>query len=58
MQRLGIPLKLIYKNGDFRDLSRNIKRQFKPLDTQLMAIVEAGGWHANFEKRLANLSAN
>ena len=47
-----------FQTGDFRNLSRDLKRQFKPLDIQLMAIIEAGGWHANLEKRLAKLSAN
>ncbi len=54
----GDTLEVNFQTGDFRNLSRDIKRQFKPLDTQLMAIIEAGGWHANLEKRLAKLAAN
>jgi len=54
----GDTLEVNFQTGDFRNLSRDIKRQFKPLDIQLMAIIEAGGWHANLEKRLAKLAAN
>ena len=54
----GDTLEVNFQTGDFRNLSRDIKRQFKPLDTQLMAIIEAGGWYANLEKRLAKLAAN
>ena len=54
----GDTLEVNFQTGDFRNLSRDIKRQFKPLDRQLMAIIEAGGWHANLEKRLAKLAAN
>ena len=54
----GDTLEVNFQTGDFRNLSRDIKRQFKPLYTQLMAIIEAGGWHANLEKRLAKLAAN
>ena len=54
----GDTLEVNFQTGDFRNLSRDLKRQFKPLDAQLMAIIEAGGWHANLEKRLAKLAAN
>ena len=54
----GDTLEVNFQTGDFRNLSRDIKRQFKPLDTQLMAIIEAGGWYPNLEKRLAKLAAN
>jgi len=37
------------------NLSRDITRQFQPLDSQLQAIIEAGGWHANLENRIAKL---
>ena len=45
----GDTLEVNFKTGDFRNLSRDIVRQFKPLEAQLMSIIEAGGWHANLE---------
>ena len=51
----GDDLDVNFKTGEFRNLTRDITRQFQPLDPQLQAIIEAGGWSANLEIRLAKL---
>ncbi len=51
----GDRLSVDFRNGAFRNLSRGILRRFAPLDPRLLAIIEAGGWRANVEKRLARL---
>jgi 3-isopropylmalate dehydratase small subunit len=53
--KTGDDLEINFKMGEFKNLSRDITRQFQPLDEQLQAIIEAGGWRANLEKRIANL---
>ena len=51
----GDDLEVDFRTGEFSNITRGITRQFQPLDAQLQAIIEAGGWRANLEKRLANL---
>ena len=51
----GDDLEINFGTGEFANLTRDITRQFQPLDPQLQAIIEAGGWHANLEKRIAKL---
>jgi 3-isopropylmalate/(R)-2-methylmalate dehydratase small subunit len=51
----GDDLEVDFLTGEFTNLSRNVTRQFQPLDAQLQAIIEAGGWRANMEKRIAKL---
>jgi hypothetical protein len=51
----GDDLEINFNTGEFKNLSRDITRQFQPLDAQLQAIIEAGGWHANLKKRIAKL---
>ena len=54
----GDELEVDFRTGAFRNLTRGTKRRFRPLDAQLLAIVEAGGWRANLERRLARLRAD
>ena len=54
----GDELEVNFKTGEFKNLSRDIHRHFKPLDAQLQVIIEVGGWHASLEKRLSKLRAN
>mgnify|MGYP002853181021 CR=1 FL=1 len=54
----GDELEVDFKTGDFKNLSRDIHRHFKPLDSQLQVIIEVGGWHASLEKRLSKIPAN
>ena len=54
----GDDLEVDFKTGEFRNVTRNLSRRFQPLDVRLQAIVEAGGWQANFRKRLADLNAS
>lgn len=54
----GDDLEVNFQTGEFKNLSRDIRRQFQPLDAQLQTIIEAGGWAPNLEKRLANLRSN
>jgi 3-isopropylmalate/(R)-2-methylmalate dehydratase small subunit len=54
----GDDLEVNFQTGEFRNLSRDITRQFQPLGTQLQTIIEAGGWAPNLEKRLAKLRSN
>ena len=51
----GDDLEVDFKTGEFTNLTRDLTRQFEPLDSQLQAIIEAGGWRANLEIRLAKL---
>jgi len=51
----GDDLEVNFQTGAFKNLTRDITREFQPLDPQLQAIIEAGGWSANLEKRLAKL---
>ena len=51
----GDELEVNFKTGEFKNLSRDLTHQFQPLDAQLQAIIEAGGWRANLEKRIARL---
>ena len=51
----GDNLDVNFQTGEFKNLTRDITRQFQPLDPQLQAIIEAGGWSANLEIRLAKL---
>ncbi len=51
----GDDLEVNFQTGEFRNLSRDITRQFQPLDAQLQAIIEAGGWRAALEQRIARL---
>lgn len=51
----GDDLEVNFQTGQFNNLSRGIVRQFEPLDAQLQTIIEAGGWRANLEQRLAKL---
>ena len=53
----GDDLEVNFETGEFRNLSRGIARRYRPLDAQLRAIIAAGGWRANLEKRLARLRA-
>ena len=54
----GDDLEVDFKTGEFRNVTRNLSRRFQPLDVRLQAIVEAGGWQANFRKRLVDLNAS
>ena len=54
----GEELEVNFQTGDFKNLSRDTRRQFKPLDPQLQVIIEVGGWHVSLKKRLANLSTD
>ena len=54
----GDDLEVNFQTGEFRNHSRGVARQFQPLDAQLQAIIEAGGWAPNLEKRLAKLRSN
>ena len=51
----GDDLEVNFQTGEFRNLTRDITRQFQPLDAQLQAIIEAGGWRAALEQRIARL---
>lgn len=51
----GDDLEVDFKTGEFKNLTRGITRQFQPLDAQLQAIIEAGGWRPALEQRLAKL---
>ena len=53
----GDDLEVNFETGEFRNLSRDITRHYRPLDAQLRNIIAAGGWHANLEKRLSSLRA-
>lgn len=54
----GDDLDVDFQKGEFKNLTRDITRQFQPLDAQLQAIIEIGGWRPALEKRIAKLSAN
>lgn len=54
----GDDLEVNFQTGEFRNLSRDITRQFQPLDAQLQAIIEAGGWRAALEQRIARLRSS
>lgn len=54
----GNDLEVNFKTGEFKNLTRDITRQFQPLDPQLQAIIEAGGWRANLENRIASLRSS
>lgn len=54
----GDDLEVDFKTGEFRNATRGLLRRFEPLDVRLQAIIEAGGWQANFRKRLADLNAS
>ena len=53
----GDELEVDFRTGEFRNLTRGVARRFRPLDARLQAIVEAGGWRPNLERRLAELRA-
>ncbi len=53
----GDHLEVDFRTGAFHNLTRNLTRRFPPLDARLQAIVEAGGWRPNLERRLARLRA-
>ena len=44
-----------FLTGEFNNLSRNITRQYMPLDAKLREIIQAGGWAPSLEKRLSNI---
>ena len=51
----GDELVVDFRTGAFDNLTRNVSRRFRPLDARLQAIVEAGGWRPNLERRLAQM---
>ena len=51
----GDELEVDFRTGEFRNLTRGLARRFRPLDARLRAIIEAGGWRPNLERRLAEL---
>ena len=53
----GDDLEVDFRTGEFRNLTRDVTRRFRPLDARLRAIVEAGGWRPNLERRLARMRA-
>ena len=51
----GDDLEVNFLTGEFNNLSRNITRQYTPLDAKLREIIQAGGWAPSLEKRLSNV---
>ena len=51
----GDDLEVNFLTGEFNNLSRNITRQYMPLDAKLREIIQAGGWAPSLEKRLSNI---
>lgn len=49
----GDELEVDFATGRFRNLTRGTERLYAPLPQELRAIVEIGGWDANFARRLA-----
>ena len=51
----GDELEVDFSSGAFANLTRGLTRRFPPLDARLRAVVEAGGWRPNLERRLAEM---
>lgn len=58
MVETGDDLEVDFETGAFANLSRGMTRQFQPLDSQLRAIIEAGGWRASLEGRIARMRSS
>jgi 3-isopropylmalate/(R)-2-methylmalate dehydratase small subunit len=49
----GDELEVDFRQGRFRNLTRDILLEFEPLDQQLLDIIAIGGWRAHLERRVA-----
>jgi 3-isopropylmalate/(R)-2-methylmalate dehydratase small subunit len=48
----GDELEVDFRNGEFVNLTRNIKREYSPLNPTLIKIIEAGGWEPMLRQRI------
>jgi 3-isopropylmalate/(R)-2-methylmalate dehydratase small subunit len=54
----GDDLEVDFRSGLFRNLSRGLEHYFEPLPAQLLDVIQIGGWHENFRRRLEALNSN
>ena len=53
----GDELEVDFEHGSFRNLTRDLRLNFQPLDLQLLDIIAIGGWRAHLERRVAGMKA-
>ena len=53
----GDEVEVDFRNGTFTNLTRGTAREYTPLDSTLLRIIEAGGWEAKLRHRIAEMKA-
>ena len=51
----GDQLRVDFRSGVFVNETRGVEQHYVPLDAQLLAIIEAGGWEPNLRRRLESM---
>jgi 3-isopropylmalate/(R)-2-methylmalate dehydratase small subunit len=51
----GDQLRVDFRSGVFVNETRGVEQHYAPLDAQLLAIIEAGGWEPNLRRRLESM---
>lgn len=53
----GDDLEVDFRRGTFVNHTRDLRREFAPLDAQLLDIIAIGGWRPHLERRVAAMQA-